>query len=193
MQVQVIRYIRTGDNKIETWDYQDKTSHRMVVGKNLQLTVLTMGPKKNSHAILFLARRCPQIKKTQQGLIKRGPLGPRSKSRGTLFWRACDIYIYIEVFARNRYYVHNVHMEQGNKENNVHKHLCTAWTGVDHDLPQYIFGERHYIQLFTGKLVEQIVPLKQFLAMVHPAPPHRLAHTLWGSHLSVLGLQVLKS
>ena len=64
--------------------------------------------------------------------------------------------------------------------------------GVDRDLPQFIFGERHYIQ-FLQQLVEQDVPLNNFQAMVHPAPPLRLGHTLWGSRLTVLGLQVLLS
>ena len=46
---------------------------------------------------------------------------------------------------------------------------------------------------YLQQLVEQQVPLNIFQAMVHPAPPLRLGHTLWGSHLTVLGLQVLLS
>ena len=41
--------------------------------------------------------------------------------------------------------------------------------GVDRDLPQFIFGERHYILFLYSRIVEQDVPLNNFLCQ---GPPH---------------------
>ena len=62
--------------------------------------------------------------------------------------------------ARSRYYVH-MYIRKQAQVNYVHKVFMYNTEGVDCDLPQFIFGEHHYLH-FYSKIVEQIVPLYNF-------------------------------
>ena len=142
-----------------------------------------MGPKKKVQRDLVLdSSMFEDKKKTQQGFNKRGPLGPQSKSRGTLLWRACDIYIFtddcqVQVLCTYMY-IRNKAQEIMYINKYVQHGL--GWTVTS---PNIFLGSITLYNIYrhnsgTG------CPTKQFLAMVHPAPPHRLAHTLWGSRLN---------
>ena len=78
-----------------------------------------MGPKKKVQRDLVLDSSMFEDKKKQQGFDKRGPLGPHLKSRGTLLWRACDIYIFTDV-CQIQVLCTYVYKEQGTR-NYVHK------------------------------------------------------------------------
>ena len=67
------------------------------------------------------------------------------------------IYTYIQRIARSKYYVHMYIQEMAQKTIYI-LNICTARYGMGRALPQYIFGERHYIQYLQAE-VGQAVPL----------------------------------
>ena len=164
MQVQVIRYMWTGDDEIETGDYQDKTSHRMVVGKYLQLhSCGPWVPRKGT------TRSCSGLLSKVEyltGQCKRGPLGPQRRARNKA--SSClSMYNYVHMVAKTRYYVQCTQVTIAQETlMYIYKyvHMDKGWTVTS----RTIFGGASQFYNIYRLNVEQIVPHYDSL----PGPPH---------------------
>ena len=97
------------------------------------------------------------LKKTLPRVVKRGTFGSPSHRAGHRVALRVNICTYLQhtgclkvniyIFTHaSQVYVQFVHNYNNTRINYVHLYIVTKLTGVGRVLPQYIFGEAHYIQ-----------------------------------------------
>ena len=124
-----------------------------------------------------------EVKIPDLGRLKRGPLGPQSSIGEASCGCAWCYRDNKRAIARCRYYVH-LYIRMQAQVNFVHKTFMYNMEGVDCDLPQFIFGERHYIQFFTA-ISGTIGSTKQFSSHGPPRPLLSAWSTRYGGVVSL--------